>query len=69
MTLLLFDCFKEPIKISKITGIVLNACDILADFFDRFVEPFLAAAGDKDVLTFLTNNLAVAKGQPVQKSI
>jgi hypothetical protein len=53
VTLLLFDCFKQPIEISEIAGIALHAGDIPADFFDCFVESSLAAACDKHVCAFL----------------
>jgi hypothetical protein len=40
MTLLLFDCFKQPIEIIQVAGITLHAGDILADFFDCIIKPF-----------------------------
>ena len=52
-TLLVFDYGEQPIEVCKTASIALNAGDILADFFDCFVESFLAAASEKDVCAFL----------------
>src|SRR6478609_4468609 len=52
-TLLLFDCLEQPIEVGEIAGIALHAGDVLADFFDCFVELFLAAASDEDISTLL----------------
>jgi hypothetical protein len=53
MTLLLFDYLEEPIEVGEIAGIALNASGILTDFFDCFVELFLAAASDKEIIKLL----------------
>jgi hypothetical protein len=65
MALLLFDHVEQPIEVCKTASIALNACDILADFFDCFVESFLTAAVTKTYAPSSTNNLAVASAIPL----
>ena len=53
VTLLLLDYFEQPIEIREIARIALNSSDLLTDFFDCFVEFFLAAACDKNICALL----------------
>jgi hypothetical protein len=53
MPLLLIDRLEQPIEVCKTASIAPKSDDILADFFELFVESFLSAASEKDVCSFL----------------
>ena len=65
MALLLFDRLEQPIEVCKTASIALNAGDILADFFDCFVESFWRRPVRKTYAPSSTNNLAVASAIPL----
>ncbi len=51
------DGLEEAVKFGQIAGVSLNAGDVAADEFYRFVELILAASGDEDVSPFFNKEL------------
>src|SRR5271155_3610705 len=54
---LLPDCFVETIQIGQFGNVSLDAGDVAAYCLHRFIEFFLATAGNKDVGAFLDEEL------------